>query len=285
MFNMIPNWEFASRILEAGQACSLTDLRELPSFFALLRHQKLSGNPTPDANELLSTVLKGVSDRDGAIRVLEVWKNRENNIIDYARDALRYLPSGTLLSGRIFFVVGYDIGIVAPPDVAINLAHPHFIEKPGDVGHYVTHEVHHLGFLSHRSMPSIPDSLCTGEGLLKLIFFMTQMEGMAVHAAYDRRKKEGHLKDDDYRIYINPDEAMNIRTRFWKVCDSIDEKRPQTDQEISTVLNAMSSGERLWYRYGALVSEKLESDHGLDALKSSVQEQDVFRKQMMDLRP
>lgn len=284
MFSLTPDWEFARRILGTGSGSSPADLRKSPAFDALLRHQRLNGNSKPDPDVLLSGILDRVPDRDGAIRVLEIWENRENDIIDYSREALQYLPAGTHLSGKIFFVAGYDIGIVAPPDVAINLAHPHFISQPDEVGHYITHEVHHLGFLSYRSMPSIPESLRTENCLRELILFMTQMEGIAVHAACCRRKAEGHLENDnDYRVYLDPDESLNISKRFREVWDSIAEKDTPSDEEISTVLNAMSSGERLWYRCGALISEKLENELGLNALVSSIKEPGIFRKYVMDL--
>ncbi|MCK4671437.1 MAG: hypothetical protein KAT47_02770, partial [Candidatus Aegiribacteria sp.] len=179
---MSPDWSFAKRILESDPDRFPAGLSGLPALKALIRHQILSGNSSPDEDTLLSDVLQNIPDRNGAHLLLTEWENRDNDIIEYSREALRYLPGKTRLSGKIFFVAGYDIGFVAPPDVAINIAHQHFIKYPDDVGYYLTHEVHHLGFLSHRTMPPIRESLHTGEGLLKLIFFLTQMEGMAVHA-------------------------------------------------------------------------------------------------------
>ena len=277
MFSMKPDWNFARAILESDPDGSPDGLSEFPAFAALIRHQKLSGNPDPDGDALLKSVFQNIPDRNGARLLMEEWENRNNDIIEYSREALRYLPAKTRLSGKIFFVAGYDIGIVAPPDAAINIAHQHFINYPNDVGYYLTHEVHHLGFLSHRTMPPIRKSLSTIQGLLDLIFFMTQMEGMAVHAAYYRRKAEGHLDDDDdYRLYYDPSEHSYIRTRFREICDSIADKESLSDSEISTALNAMSSGERLWYRYGAIVSAKLEDELGLDALVASISEPGIF---------
>ena len=277
MFSMSPDWSFAKRILESDPDRFPAGLSGLPALKALIRHQILSGNSSPDEDTLLSDVLQNIPDRNGAHLLLTEWENRDNDIIEYSREALRYLPGKTRLSGKIFFVAGYDIGFVAPPDIAINIAHQHFIKYPDDVGYYLTHEVHHLGFLSHRTMPPIRESLHTGEGLLKLIFFLTQMEGMAVHAAYNRRKAEGHLEDDDdYRLYYDPATCSDISAGFREICDSIADKEVLTDSEASAVLNAMSSGERLWYRYGALVSAKLENELGLDALVASINEPDIF---------
>lgn len=277
MFSMKPDWDFARRILETGQDGSPAGLQKLPAFAALIRHQILSGNSSPDEAALLSEMLQNIPDRNEARLLMEKWENRDNDIIKYSREALGYLPRETRLSGKIFFVAGYDIGIVAPPDVAINIAHQHFLNHPDDVGYYLIHEVHHLGFLSYRTMPSIRESLRTGEGLLNLILFMTQMEGMAVHAAYNRRKADGHLKDDDdYRLYYDPATCSQIRSEFREICDSIADKKSPSDSEISTALNAMSSGDRLWYRYGALISAKLERELGPDALIASIREPDIF---------
>ncbi|MCD4846777.1 MAG: hypothetical protein K8R76_01140 [Candidatus Aegiribacteria sp.] len=279
MFSMTPDWNFARRILESDPDSFPAGLFELPAFDALIRHQILSGNPSPDGDILLSGVLENIPDRNGAHLLMEKWENRYNDIIEYSKEALRYLPGKTRLSGKIFFVAGYDIGIVAPPDVAINISHQHFINHPDDVGYYLTHEVHHLGFLSFRTMPPIRKSLRTVQGLLDLIFFMTQMEGMAVHSAYNRRKAEGHLEDnDDYRFYYDPVRCLNIMMRFWNICDSITEKESLTDGEISATLAAMSSGERLWYRYGAIISAQLEKELGLEALVASIEEPGIFMK-------
>ncbi len=277
MFSLTPDWNFARRILEPDPDSPHADLSELPAFAALIRHQQLSGNPHPDGDALLKSIFRNIPDRNGARLLMSEWEDRDSDIIEYSREALRYLPAETRLSGKIFFMAGYDIGIVAPPDIAINIAHQHFIKYPDDLGYYLTHEVHHLGFLSHRPMPSIRQSMSTVQGLLDLIFFMTQMEGMAVHAAYNRRKTEGHLKDDDdYGLYYDSSEHSHIRTRFREICDSITDKESPSDGEISTALNAMSSGERLWYRYGALVSAKLENELGLDALVASINEPGIF---------
>ncbi|MCK4505453.1 MAG: hypothetical protein KAW14_07550, partial [Candidatus Aegiribacteria sp.] len=67
-----------------------------------------------------------------------------------------------------------------------------------------------------------------------------------------------------------------IRTRFREICDSIADKESLTDGEINIALNAMSSEERLWYRYGALVSLKMENELGLDALIASIEEPGFF---------
>ena len=180
------------------------------------------------------------------------------------------MPPGIVINGAIYFVTGYDIGVASPPDVAINIAHPRFLRDHAEVGHYVTHEVHHLGFLARRRMPSLA-RLQEPIVISSIIRYMTQMEGMAVHAAYAGRATAGALgADADYAVYRDKGAAKKTIARYGEILSLTKQKAPLSSQQINTILGAMSSGERLWYRVGALAARRVERDHGVAVLARTI---------------
>jgi len=97
------------------------------------------------------------------------------------------------------------------------------------------------------------------------------MEGMAVHAAYAGRMSAGALgADADYAVYRDKEEAKKTMGRYAEILSQARQKAPLSRQQINTVLGAMSSGERLWYRFGALAARRVERDHGTTTLAGTV---------------
>lgn len=272
----------ALRFQERPDDALLRRLEASPELAALLRHRRLSGDRSVTAHELLTRVLAAAPE-DGTRAVLDRWQLHEAELIAAADRSAHYLPPGHDFGGQVHFVIGYDIAVAAPPDVAINAAHAHFREQPEEVAHYVTHEAHHVGFLSLRTLPSLERLREPGE-LTRLVHFLTQMEGMAVHSVYEPRRDAGHLgADDDYRLYEDPEEAARVTRRYAEVLALAGGTETLADETIGQVLEAMSSGERLGYRFGALASWTLERDEGRDALVSSVADPRVFRRKVDEL--
>lgn len=241
-----------------------------PALATLVRHQRMSGNRGSSPPALLSRILSKKNDVSGANRVLRAWRGRDAELSRYAGAAGRFLPSDIVIRGTLYFVIGYDIGVAAPPDIAINVAHNHFIKAPSEVGHYVTHETHHLGFLAKRKMPPL-ERLNVPSVVHRLIRFMTQMEGMAVHAAYAGRRAAGAVDaDGDYTIYNDISAAKRIVTRYKAVVEAVGTKT-LSPRLVGATLGAMSSGERLWYRFGAIVAHRIERHDGVQALVDSVE--------------
>ncbi len=267
---------FARHVLNHASAAPDALLKS-NALAALVRHARMTGRRT-GAGALLKTILKRNTEPARALPVLRAWRGRDDELLRYARAAGRYMPPAMVINGTIFFVTGYDIGVASPPDVAINVAHPRFIADPAEVGHYVTHEVHHLGFLARRKMPPLR-RLNDPNVIRNIISFMTQMEGMAVHAAYPGRKAAGALSaDKDYAVYQHKDAAQKAASRYVEIRSILDGKETLSGAEIGAVLGAMSSGERLWYRVGALAARRLEQRRGRAALVKSIEEPGGFRE-------
>lgn len=260
---------FARALL--SKRCDRTKLLQHDALGAIVRHERLAGNAGATAEELLDRVLESVEGSPKKASVLDAWDGRERELIELADAASLFLPSGSRFTGTIYLVIGYDIGVAAPPDIVLNVAHEHFLSAPSELGYYVVHEAHHVGFLRLRPAPSMTE-LSDPEKLQSVIRYMTQLEGMGVHAAFPPRRERGHLEaDGDYRVYVDPAEARRVTTRYADLIAPLAESTHLSDREVGTLLGAMSSSERIWYRFGALVCQALERERGRRALIDSIQ--------------
>ena len=266
----------------ARKSDELKRLRTHRALGVLLRHQRMSGNPRPDADALLRRILAEPGDTEGATDVLTTWRGREKELRSNSAAAERLLPASApsleSLGGVIYFVVGYDIGVAAPPDVVINVAHRHFAAHPGEVGPYITHEAHHVGFLSIRGAPSL-DGIDDPARLLALIRFFTHLEGMGVHAAYAARRAAGTLGlEPDYAVYADEKLARRTCERYREVLQDASSPAPLAPPVVGRILDAMSSGERLWYRVGALAAREIERQRGRASLAATVEAPGTFHR-------
>lgn len=266
----------ALRHLETPQHTPLRVLLTHPALDMLERHQHMSGNRHATKHDILQTLLLAVKDPSAARATLAGWHNRGDELLRRAQASDSYLPSGWRFHGTLYLIVGYDIGIAAPPDIAINVDHPHFAASPQEVAHYVTHEAHHLGFLDLRQMPAL-ENLENPATLRRVVQFMTQMEGLAVHSVFALRRDERALGDDaDYVVYVDPKAAKQVVRRYDELFRTLESKSRFDGQKVGTLLTAMSSGGRLWYRFGALVAAKIEREQGRKILISSIEKPHIF---------
>jgi hypothetical protein len=271
--------------IQKNQPKSQQMLLDHPALDVLIRHQKMTGVKQVDRTRLLQRLLNTVDDVDSTTRVIDFWSKREKELSQSALCSLRYLPAHIHLNGTVYLIIGYDIGIAAPPDVAINVGHVHFRKSPKEVGYYATHEAHHAGFLSVRPFPPININQLENPAKLKsLIMFITQMEGMAVHAAFPDRQRNGDLEmDQDYRIYYNPEAASQVVIRYKQIWKDLQRSDKLESQKVGSILNAMSSGKRLWYHFGALVAWTIEREQGIERLIESVEKPEIFSKAVKDI--
>lgn len=190
----------------------------------------------------------------------------------WVNDALRYLPADFRLRGALFLTFGYDIGVAFAPNASLNCTAPHFDHHPREVLYYAIHELHHVGFMTYQKPPKLAD-LKSCADLMKLVEYSTQLEGMAVLAAYQRRRDDHALADD--RDYVALEDAERMQAdlaSYFKEYDALMSRGAQpADAAAWAVIERMSSGERLWYRVGAMMAQRIEAANGRAALVALVQ--------------
>lgn len=245
-----------------------------PAIDVLLRHQRMKGLRSSIVRDLLHELFKDLDSDD--IRRAEVavqyWDTHVAVLANSAKRAEFYLPKGTPLRCTIYVVLGYEMGAASPPDILIDAAATRF-QAPEELSYVLIHEAHHVGFLAWQRWPSL-EGLFTGS-IARLVRFATQMEGMAVHAAYEPRRRDLRLDSDrDYQVYVDAESAREVVRQYamyWKQCQTI-----LPSEEAENILERMSTGPRLWYRFGALVSATLERLHGRRSLVQAVVEPERF---------
>jgi hypothetical protein len=180
---------------------------------------------------------------------------------------LRYLPDDFRYQATLFLTFGYDIGVAFGPNASLNCAHPHFKARPRELTYYAIHELHHVGFMSYHPPPKLAE-LKTCDDLLGLVEYSTQLEGMAVLAAYQRRSEEHTLADDgDYVALQDEQRMLRDETKYFEELNYLKRRSGQmADADAWAVIDRMSSGERLWYRVGARMAQRIELISGRPAL-------------------
>ncbi len=271
---LVVDRSFAELVLrqQAGKTDLRPELLAHPALQAMVRHQRMSGNPAPQPEAILARILSASEGQACAEKVLEHWKGKEEVLAAYALRAMDYLPEATAVAEVLYLELGYEIGFVAPPAIALNVGHEHFCDQPHELGYYALHEHHHLGFLQWNPWPDIA-AMDEPQDLLDLVRYATWLEGSAVHAAYAIRQQENALAgDEDYRVYLDPAEAERIRQRYAELLAQARGLQALEGPAVEAILGSMSSKERLWYRYGALQAWEQERSGGRQALLAAVRE-------------
>lgn len=185
----------------------------------------------------------------------------------WVNDTLRYLPADFRFHGSLFLIFGYDIGVAFGPSASLNCSHRHFAKHRSELLYYAIHELHHVGFMSYQPPPRLSD-IKTCRQLLQLVEYSTQMEGMAVWAAYARRDQEHALADDDDYVALQDEPHMQHDESLYFTDLHYLEQRGDAiaDADAWAVIDRMSSGERLWYRVGARMAQRIEQAAGRPAL-------------------
>jgi len=191
----------------------------------------------------------------------------------WVADALRYLPADFRFQGTLFLTFGYDIGVAFAPNASLNCTASHFNNHSRELLYYAIHELHHVGFMTYQTPPKLADIKTCAE-LLNLVEYSTQLEGMAVLAAYQRRRDEHALADDPDYIALEDQKRMKADlASYLKDYQYLKSRRTQlADADARAVIERMSSGERLWYRVGAYMAQRIEASKGHTALVELVRQ-------------
>ncbi|MEN0057593.1 MAG: hypothetical protein AAGB31_02065 [Bdellovibrio sp.] len=239
----------------------------------IVRHRHSSGSSEATPENTLK-MLK-LSQFDPTILKQQLQKvEGKSHFCELAKESAATLPTDFQFRGKVYFVLGYDIGIASPPDILINLAHEKFLNHSSEIEPYIIHETHHIGFFQHQPIPSL-EKLEDPQHLLALIKWGTHSEGMAVHAAYHYRRTHGLLlQDRDYQVYTDSEERLRIIEAYKSLIQLI--RSSQQPLDINDILGKMSSEERLWYRFGAIVAHSLQQKGKEDLLIQTLSQPQIF---------
>jgi len=213
--------------------------------------------PTPELREQAAQVEQSLAFFNGPMLDDPHWLN----------DVLEYLPSGFRFQGSLFLTFGYDSGVALAPNASLNGANWRFHGKPRELLYYAIHELHHVGITTYQPPPRVAD-LKTCADVLRLVDYSTELEGMAVHVARKRRAAEGALEADaDYVALANPETMRALEQKYNEKYRYLQTRGMEpADKDARAVIEAMSSGDRLWYRVGALMAARIEQRLGRAAL-------------------
>ena len=189
----------------------------------------------------------------------------------WVNDVLYYLPAGFRFHGSLFLTFGYDIGVALAPNASLNGASRRFDGKPRELLYYAIHELHHVGVMTYQPPPRIAD-IKTCADVLRLVDYSTELEGLAVYAARTRRAAEHALLADPDYVALESGEQMRIlEQRYDEQYRYLKGRGNQpADKEALAVIDRMSSGDRLWYRVGAMMAGRVEAGFGHAALVSLI---------------
>ena len=184
-------------------------------------------------------------------------------------DASEHLPEGFRFPEPLYVTWGYDIGVSMDGSASINLAHPRFATDPEEIWFYCTHEMHHAGLTTVQPFPLAISEIRTTIEMLEFIRYATMLEGMAVHAAWDPREKAGALENDpDYVALNEPTQMAAFERAYWDIYGYFETAgdRPLEEDDWQRI-EALSDGDRLWYRVGAQMAARIEADIGASAYR------------------
>ena len=271
--------QLALAYLKAPDPAVLEQLAKSPAAAHLLSHARNfdydvpKDSPAALVSHLLTPPGKHQDEMQACEKSLGLFTGPMMDDPHWVWDTLRYLPQGFRFHGTLFLTFGYDIGVAFGPTASLNCAHPHFKEHPRELVYYAIHELHHVGFMSYHPPPKLSE-LKTCSDLLSLVEYSTQLEGMAVYAAYPRRRDEHALADDGDYVALEDEQRMRSAERsYFEDLNYLKGRGKQTaDADAWAVIQRMSSGERLWYRVGARMAQRIEQASGrsrlLDLVKS-----------------
>ncbi len=121
--------------------------------------------------------------------------------------------------------------------------------------------------MAYQPPPKLSDLKTCGD-LLRLVEYSTQLEGMAVWSVYQRRREEHALWDDADYVALQDEQTMLLdEARYFKDLHYLERRSKEAaDNDAWSVIDRMSSRDRLWYRVGARMAQTIEQASGRSAL-------------------
>lgn len=269
--------ELAVKYLETNDSVYLKQISECDATRHLKRHFEWSQNKTIlSEDEFIKNLLSKKETYSSNLTTIrdniQFAKESIANLDIPCIECLKYLPKGFQYSSKLFFTVGYDLGVVFQNNSSVNIAHSHYIKYKNEIKYYSIHELHHAGFmiLKGNMMPSL--NISTHDEMAKLIEFLTQMEGMAVYSAMEIRIKENSMySDNDYVALQDSIKMKEYEKNYFDILNYFKNSQLDTITDNDWEMFSLLSGkDRLWYRVGAKMSLEIDKTYGREKLTSLI---------------
>ena len=270
----------AIEYLQSNDPHLLERMADSPAITHILNHAQNFDNddvPRESRTALLNSLLGPQSAQAGrsaiCARSLEYFSGPMLSDPHWIDETLAYLPADFRFHGTLFLTFGYDIGVAFAPNASLNCTHSRFDTHPRELLYYAIHELHHVGFMDYQKPPKMADIKSCAD-LLNLVEYSTQLEGMAVLAAYQRRQKDHALGDDPDYVALGDERRMQADlASYFKIHDYLKRRGSQAaDADAWAAIKSMSSGERLYYRVGAYMAQRIEASKGRVVLLALIKE-------------
>ena len=183
-------------------------------------------------------------------------------------ELMGYVPKDLDLRCHLYVVVGYDIGIVSDGDAYLNLAH-NVYQDQRELVYFAMHELHHVAYTHYQPIYSFSD-LKTTMDLRHAVMYSTHLEGLAVYAPYERRRREDGLNHVDYRLYGDRKERDKIIEEYFNIWDDLRNIPERSFRENDFGLIERLSGERLWYVAGLHMAKTIDERLGRETLTETM---------------
>ena len=190
----------------------------------------------------------------------------------WLNEILRYLPRKHLFKTTIYLNLGYD-NIVFGENVALNMTFHQFREDTRETIYYLIHELAHAGYVKYHPLPELWNNK-TNRQLLKVIKYLTHLEGMGVQSAWRIRISEGGLLDNDYKVLLNETERTTRINQYFKLFNKLEKNLDKKVNESATQIyeNMSRKERRLWYIAGCHMAQEIEKQKGTETLRKLVQQ-------------
>lgn len=282
--------------VQSGDPALVPAMAGQPAIEHLLRHARRFGYDVPkNSPEALAAHLVQVApERHAAVTAvaaqsLAYFTGPMLRDPAWVSDVLRYLPRDFRFHGTLFLTFNYDIGVAEGATASLNAGHRFFQAQPRELVYYAIHELHHTGYMTYHTIAPIAQWK-TQAHLLNWVEYATQLEGMAVWAAYARRQAEGALAQDgmgDYVALDDPARMQSMEAEYQRGCQALKARgdQPASPQDLEALF-ALFSKDRLWYRVGAHMARRIEAVRGraflVDLIKAGP---GAFQKAYRSLNP
>lgn len=183
-------------------------------------------------------------------------------------ELMGYVPKDLELRCRLYAVVGYDVGIVSDGDAYLNLAHSVYADQR-ELAYFAMHELHHVAYTHYQPIYSFSD-LKTTMDLRRVVMYSTHLEGLAVYAPYEKRRREDGLNHVDYRLYRDRSMRSRVIEEYFSIWDDLRSRPERSFREDDFELIERLSGERLWYVAGFNMAKTIDERLGRETLTETI---------------